>query len=194
MSHRDASVAKINCLDLKKYLTLYRSACTLLHMEHKEFLSNIKAGQYIKTGYRETKSVRKVSKVTKTQIVISEWGWGDEPNIDRFRISDGGRLGDSYYYRHYILADAVSDEEAAAYEARIAENARMRKERKRLNEVETWAKAKLVVLFGERIPLENIKVQFNSKDGWKTGEFEIKCEKITEETLVAVLSGVAGEQ
>src|SRR5690242_310569 len=100
-------------------------------MSNQTFFSSIQAGQYVKTQHRNEKRVRKVSKVTKTQIVISEWGWRDEPTVDRFRISNGCRLGDSWYYMHQIIEDPVSPKEVAEYEARIVEAERMRKERKR---------------------------------------------------------------
>ncbi|HEX3156762.1 MAG TPA: hypothetical protein VHV32_19190 [Candidatus Angelobacter sp.] len=162
-----------------------------------EFLSSIKAGDYIKTQYRSEKPrVRKVGKVTRTQIVVSEWYWGDKPDIDRFRISDGLRINgyERWYDRTQIIPDLVSQEEIAAYEANIAESARFRAERKRLNEIEVWAKDKLFSLFGERIPADNIKVQFSSSDGLKTGFFEIKCEKVSEEVLVSTLEAVAAKE
>lgn len=154
---------------------------------NKDFLSNIKPGQYIKTEHRDEKRVRKVAKVTKTQIVISEWGWGEKPHIERFRISNGCRIGDSWYYLHRISEDPVSPEESAAYEARIDEGERLRRERKRLAEVETWAKDRLVALFGGNIPSDNIKISLNSNDGLKTVLFEIKCEKINEDALTSAL-------
>lgn len=157
----------------------------------EDFLGNIKAGHYIKVRYRDDKPhVQKVTKVTRTQIVISEWGWGDEPQISRFRISSGVRLGDSWLYQTRIVSEPVSPEESAAYEARMEEAEKMRKERKRLNAIEVWAKEKLCALFGGRISPENIKIQFSSNDGMKTGFFEIKCEKVSEEVLVSTLERV----
>lgn len=160
-------------------------------MTDQEFLSGIKAGQYIKTKCRDDKPcVRKVTKLTRTQIVINEgFHYDDTPRIDRFRISDGCRINgyESWYSRTQIISDPVSQEEIDKYEARMAENERWRKERKRINEIEVWAKARLVSLFRERIPADNIKVQSNS------GFFEIKCEKISEETLVSMLEKVKAE-
>jgi hypothetical protein len=149
------------------------------------FLTSIKPGQYVKTGRRDGRSVRKVSKVTKTQIVISKPDWGDELRHERFRISDGRRIGDSPYYRHYIFEDPVSLEEIAAYEARIADQEKMRKESKRVGQIEKWAEEKLTLMLG--IPAEQITVQFYSRDGMKTGLFDIKCEKISESALISAL-------
>lgn len=156
-------------------------------MDYQEFLKSIKAGQYIKTQYRDNKSIRKVSKVTRTQIVITEIGYDGNPLHDRFSIESGNRICslESWYSRTKIISDPVSSEETATYEARIAEGERWRKERKRISEIEAWAKARLVSLFGDLIPADNIKVQYSS------GFFEIKCEKISEEVLCAALNSNA---
>lgn len=162
-------------------------------MGNLEFLAGIKAGDYVKTEYRDAKSVRRVIKVTATQIVVNGWGYGDKPLADRFRISNGCRIGDSWYYQHRIIEDPVSAEEIATYEANIKECTRMREERKRLTEIGARAKAQVVSLFGGMIPAENITVRFISNDGMKAGFFEIKCEKVSEPDLVAALS-VDGER
>ena len=159
-------------------------------MSDAGFFSSIKAGQYVKVKCRNDKPyVHKITKVTRTQIVISEFWYDDTLHTNRFRISDGVRVDGSYYRfdRDRIIPDPVSPEEAAAYEARIAENERMRKERKRLTEVEVWAKNRLSALFGGHIASDNIKVQFSSNDGLKTVFCEIKCEKVSEESLQAAL-------
>lgn len=157
-------------------------------MSNQEFLSSIKAGQYVKVQYRSDKPyVRKVTKTTRTQIVMTEFWYDDTPHTDRFRISDGIRMGDSWYAQTRIVSEPVLSEEIAAYESRIAERERMRSERKRLRELESWANGKLFALLGERIPADKIKVQFSSSDGLKTFSAEIKCEKVSEQELIAAL-------
>lgn len=162
-----------------------------------EFLSGVKAGDYIKIAYSSNKPlVSKVFKVTKTQIIISECGWGNEPQVDRFRISNGCRIGDSRYHMTRIIEAPVSPEEIAIYESNRVESERIRTERKRLNELEIWAKDKLSALFREHIPADNIKVQYSSNDGMKTVFFEIKCEKVSENSLIQALTPepAAGKQ
>jgi hypothetical protein len=157
-------------------------------IEVSEFLKGIKAGQYIKTQYRnERPIVRKVAKVTATQIVTSEWMFGDKPKVSRFRIADGFKMGESYWYRTNILESFPSAEEIAAYEERTAEGERMRNERQRLSEFQAWAKCRFSEMF-PNVPAENIEVGFSSRDNFKTSTWGIKIENMAEDVLASILS------
>lgn len=70
-------------------------------MRDYEFLKNLKAGDtvIVSGGFSgDSKSMKKVTKVTKTQIVIDCGNY-----VARFRIDTGLRCGDSTYNRSQLL-------------------------------------------------------------------------------------------
>lgn len=166
------------------------------HKVNDQFMLAITKGAYIKVAQNNRThdaQIRRVSKVTDTQIVV-EWEGYNEAYTDRFVRKDGSeRTSASWYYRKCILPVVVTLEEIANYEAVQAANKafRLRRAEVKIQEESCRVRiarrlncAEFTGTFG--VSAGKVKVEARSNDGFVTYTFEVKIEGLTADEVAAL--------
>jgi hypothetical protein len=150
-----------------------------------ELLETLTAGSYVKVMNRSRNvSVEKISKVTKTQLVIvvpSAWG---EPSVYRYNIGDGTERGRDWYYRRHITSQSVTPEEIDAYEKMAKQCEERRLKKAAIDAKRDALQAEIRTVFS-RVPAEKLKLDYSSPDGLETVAWSLEIKGVSDEELCA---------